>query len=331
MKWENVSDRTEWNQFVQSVKHATPFHTWEWGQVIAEGPTSTTYLGCREPGGLLVAGCPFLSVQKGAGFRVLDSRRYTDLWGPIFSGEAGESTTAIAALKPSLGGPLRHRIVMARLRTDDAAVAHSLAASSARSTKESGYFLLDLGKRPPDSLWDETFAHRHRRIVNYFERVGAHVKVSSDDGDFLSFQELNKKTMLAQGYKVLSASFFQGIRKYFGKDFMTLNVSVEGRLVGTIGFFLDRSRGTVFPSYSGYETDVPRSPFFFAYWSLINWSFQNGFNFLNFGNTSSDPTHRNYLLKKSLGGEFVQQYTLVIPTSEFLYSIARSLSNILGR
>jgi hypothetical protein len=331
MKWEVISDATEWNQFVQTAKHATPFHVWEWGHVISEAPDAPTYLGCRDASGLLVAGCPFLSVPKGGGFRMLDSRKYTDLWGPIFRGDSEANGPTLASLKPSLGGPLRHRIILARLKTDSPVLAEYLTRFGAECSKESGYFVLHLEKRSLDRIWEETLGYRYRRIVNYFERIGADIRVSSDESEFLFFLQLNRETMRAQGHRVHPVSFFQNIRKYMGRFFMTLNVFVDNRCVGTIGFFTDAETGSVYASYSGYERRFPRSPFFFACWGLINWSFRNGFKSLNLGNTSSNPTHPSYLLKESLGGEFVQQYTFSLPTSNFLYSSARYFKHIFRR
>lgn len=67
---------------------------------------------------------------------------------------------------------------------------------------------------------------------------------------------------------------------------------------------------------------------YYARWKEVEWAQKNGFQYVSFGPTPSDPSSVYYSLKSGFGAEFNQDYSLYLPFNRKLFFLRENAIKI---
>ena len=328
MKWEEITDRSEWDSFVDRATFSSIFHTWSWRNVLESEGLQPLYLGARSTTGQLLAACPFCNVRINSLARIADSLPYSDLSGPLVSDES-DASIIIPSLRKSLLMFLPKFIVAARIRIDNPSLATAMASYGYRYTTGSGYFLLDLESTVPQAIWNGLGGDQ-RTQIRWFDKAGAQISLARTQAECAEFARLYRETMDRKRYSALSHQFIAKIRSNLPTEFKTMLLSLGGVTYAAMSFFADSTRNTVHAAYIGYDRNLGnKSSTLYLVWQMIRWTHENGYRFVNLGNTSSNPSNRAFLFKHQFGGQFVRRYCFTMPLFPQIYGLGKSLTGYL--
>jgi hypothetical protein len=294
-------------------------------------------MSCRNNKGDLVAICPFFYGKVRRGFYFLDSLPEGHMTGPLISTEATNTKEILESLTRSVKFSIFDPIVSMMLRVHQPLIAGCLI-DMGFTYEVSGLFILDFLKKKPADVWEQVFGKDERNELRYYERGGSSLELARGESDYESFLAILHDSQRHQGYGLLTREFLSSLRSNFGENFRVASIIVKNERVASVGFFCDTSNSIVHWVYVGYSrTRNSRSSNFFAGWRVMNWAWENGFRYVDFGPTSPDPTNPRHRVKKKYGGDWVERYEVRVPVqSRFalpIYvrsrSLARSVINVM--
>jgi predicted N-acyltransferase len=317
-RWEEITERNLWDGFLSKSQQGTVYDTWRWRNVLESEGFRPLYLGAFETGGNLTGVCPLYYTRYHWLFRVLNTwPPFAELSGPILAGDESEHTEeAMNALLSWIPNSLR--LAGLHIRTTDKQIAEHLGHLGYKIHDGTGFFLVDLDKKPLDSIWRRAFKKDQRREIRYFDKRNMTSRVGSEENELHAFYKLYKESMLRHGYGIAPLSFFVSVRNNFPESFKIFLIQTDEGAVATT-LLLDEEKKTIHLPFVGYEQPKSnRSLMLYCWWKVLTWAGENGYRFVNMGNGSSRPTQKTYLFKKQFGGDFIIRYWVMIYTSPLL-------------
>jgi hypothetical protein len=298
------------------------------------------YMACRDNRGSLVAICPFFYRRLSRGLYVLDSLPEGHMTGPLISTETEQMAEILELLPKSVKFSITYPITSMMLRVHQQPIARYLI-DQGFEYEISGLFILDLLKKKPSDIWVEEFGDEERSDVEYFEKGGWSFQLASQESDYNRFLSILHDSQRHQGYDPLSEQFLSSLRSNFGDRFKVALVTSGNESVASLGFFCDTNNSILHWVYVGYSrvrskrSYRPPLTVVFAGWTVVNWAWQNGFRYVDFGPTSPDPANPRHRVKKKYGGDWIERYEINVPIQSKLalpiYMKSRSLAKSLNR
>lgn len=333
---EPLSDENEWEEFVSASPNGTFFHTLKWKEVLEKSfDYESTYLEIRDSTDLLIGVCPFFITKRLWPFKVLDSLPHSDLGGPLFKEEfKKEAATALIDYLKKLD--YYKHITYTKMKLLDPKSCECLRTDSTSVDCSTGTMILDLEEKTIDFIWNDVFTKKggQRRVIRRFERDGFQSREARSIEDLNKFYGLYSKSINRIGGVLYPFKYFKNIWDLLYPDNFNIILVEKGEnCIGASAFFIYKNKSVIYLCYAGYEQEILSNRYNYSYyarWREIEWANKNGFRYVSFGPTPSDPKSSYYLLKSGFGSEFNQNFVLYLPSNKELYFLRESFVK-LGR
>jgi hypothetical protein len=204
----------------------------------------------------------------------------------------------------------------------------SLKASGYRYSVPEGLSVLDLTEKPLERVWNDHFQKHDRQSVKYFERMGAQFVFARTEQDYGDYLALHGES-IARGKErpLLPQEFLSRMRLNIGEQVKVALVRLDEKLVAGFTMICDPLNSIVHLQIIGYSRAKNiHSAVVYIDWQAVNWAHKNGFRYVDFGPTSSNPANAVHKLKARMGGTFIPIYRFTLYTAGSPYSFAKRLS-----
>lgn len=184
----------------------------------------------------------------------------------------------------------------------------------------SGNMVLDLEKLNPDKIWNEVFSAKRgqRRFIERFERDGFQIRsLDSSEGMEQIYKYYSNNMKHINGIQSPYSHFMDLFNSYFPENMQITSLHKEDLFAGGSINFLDKSRKTMYLIYLAFNRELPNKYHvpYYMFWDAIKKAEELGFKRLCLGSTPVDPNHPTYKLKRNVGGNFENIYSVMMPTS----------------
>lgn len=330
---ELLSDEEEWENFVASSPQGTFFHTLKWKRVLEMSfPVEALYLVVRDPDRELVGLCPFIISRELKVIKLLDSLPYSDYGGPLV--KEGYAEPAMGALLVYLKQLAREKsIAYARIRFSDKNLSQYYSAAASRVDTSTGTMMLDLQEKPTDYLWGKVFTQKNgqRTAIRRFEKELFQNTQAEGVDDLNMFYELYYKNMSRIGGRPYPFDFFASVWDSLYRDYFDIILTRRTQqCIGALAFFTYRTQQTIYQTYIGFDRSIGMH-YYYLSWGLFEWAEAEGYRYVSFGSTPSDPNEVHHLLKSKLGAEFNQDYYVYVPFNRKLFLVREMVAKIWGK
>ena len=318
---EPLSDENEWEEFVATSPKGTFFHTLKWKKILEDSFSfESLYLVIRDPNGELIGICPFFITKELWPFTVLDSLPNSDQGGPLIKKEYRKEATNI--LKDYFKELSSDRsITYAKMRISDRELCEYLKTKVSKVDTNSGTMILDLKEKPVDFIWNEIFKQKQRKYIKRFEHDGFITKEAQDVEDINKFYALYHQNAIKRGVPHPFTFYKNDFDLLYPNNFNIILIERGERCIGAGIFFIYAEKKAIF--MGGVALDKTVSSRYKIYyklrWETIKYAHRNGFQYVSFGPTPSDPGSVYYSLKSEFGAEFNQDYFLYLPFNKNLF------------
>jgi hypothetical protein len=332
MSWSETDDTKEWDSFIAN-HGGSIFHTWAWRRVLETMGDRPFYLVCRDARGIILGACPFLCRKKGRGLRYLDSLPLSQIAGPLLVDEIAGTPEAINLLRKAVKFSILQPIIYMRLRTHDELIARNLMKLGCKSTQGDGLFILDLHQKTRDDIWNQGFEKHDRQAVKFYETAGSSFEFAQTEEDYLEYLALHEESVArADKPPLISSSFLRAMRLNLGDRLKVALIRRDDRVIAGFSIISDPTNSIIHLAIIGYSRAKNiHSPVVYIDWKAVNWAASNGFRYVNFGPTNSNPSNPIYRTKEKFGGRFVPRYDFELPTSAIMLPIARAVTGVFRR
>ena len=318
---EPLSDENEWENFVATSPKGSFFHTLKWKEVLEKSFSfESLYLVIRDSNDTLIGVCPFFITKKLWPFKVLDSLPESDLGGLLIKEEYKKE--AANALKKYLKELSSDRgVTYAKMRLSDRELCDYLKTKTSRVDTNSGTMVLDLKEKPMDFIWNEIFKQKQRKYIKRFEHDGFKTKEAENEEELNKFYVLYRQSMNQKRVPPPFTFYKNAFNLLYPNNFNIITIEKEERCIGAGIFFIYPERKAIY--MAGVALDKTVSSRYKIYyklrWETIKYAHRNGFQYVSFGPTPSDPSSVYYSLKSEFGAEFNQDYSLYLPFNKNLF------------
>jgi serine/alanine adding enzyme len=267
----------EWQSYVKSAPHASPYHALEWRDVLLRAFGHRSWYLMAQDDGTTRGVLPLVEIKSSLFGHFFVSLPFLDYGGILADTPQHEMALATAAADLASKRGAHH----IELRQSFAAAIGAEVGWKLRQHKAALVIPLNVD---PDTHWSGLNS-RLRGKVRKAEKSGAEFSVGTADelDDFYRVFSLNMRDL---GTPVYSAAFFQHVLR-FAKDAVVLLVRREGRpAAGAIA--LRRGELVQLPWIC---SDYSRSAFNvneYLYWNAIQWACRSGARELDLGRCSID-------------------------------------------
>jgi len=324
--WTEASDGKEWDEFVLQ-NNGTIFHEWSWRGVLESTGSKPLYLTYYDRERTPLAVCPFFYRKGGRRLRYLLSLPISPVAGPIIGKGEGSAPKILSLLPKSVRFSISNPVVSMQIRVHQQPMIQALTNGGYRFEITDGLFVLDLQERTPDQIWRDFFQKHDRQAVKYYEQGNSWFGFARDERDYADYSALHEES-LARGEErpIVPQEFLERMRSRLGERLKVTLVRMENKVVAGFSMICDPRNRTVYLLIIGYSRAKNiHSPVIYINWKTINWAFESGYRYINFGPTSpktTDPVHK---LKQRMGAIFVPRYRFTLPTAGIPYSLARGV------
>lgn len=322
MKIERLTDGEEWNKYVACAQGGSFFHTLAWRDILEKTfRYKSDYLVMRNREGNLACICPFFRLKKMGFFPVADSLPESDICGPLMDEESKEDVAH--ALRDYMdNGNLGRDIAYVRVKTQDKEICEYLRTKGSTVDTFSGTMVLDLQRKPADHVWNTSLNRLDRKNIKRFEKDGVTTRPCESEEDLKRFYTLYSLNMRKRKVPPYPYILFKNIFDSLYPDrFNMLVTEKEGRCFGVGIFFIYPEKNSLYKWNLGMDKSVGG-----RYkiqqnlnWETIRYAEERGIRYINFGSTPSDQSTKVYQVKKEIGAEFIQDYTLTIPLNKKIF------------
>lgn len=330
---EPLGDEEEWENFVASSPQGTFYHTLKWKRVLDKSfPFESIYLVIRGSNRDLVGVCPFIISTELKVIKVLDSLRDSDYGGPVV--KEGYAEPVMSALMDYLKQLAREKgITYARICFSDKNLSQYFSAAASRVDTSMGTMMLDLQEKPTDYLWDKVFTQKsgQRTSIRRFENDEFQNRQAEGVDDLHMFYELYYKNMNRIGGRPYPFDFFESVWDSLYRDHFDIILTRRAQqCIGALAFFTYSAHQTIYQTFIGLDRSVG-TQYYYLSWGLFKWAEEEGYRYVSFGSTPSDPHEVHHLLKSKLGAEFNQDYIVYVPFNRKLFWVREMTAKIWGK
>jgi serine/alanine adding enzyme len=327
MKIEPLSDDLEWNGFVANSPSGSFFHTLAWRDILEKSfGYESAYLVIRDDEDKLVGVCPFFKLKK-MFFQIADSLPDSDICGPLID-EAHKKAAAYALRDHIDNGGCGRNLAYVRIKTQDKELYDCLRTTGSTTDMFSGTMVLDLEKKSQEDLWNTVLSKNHRKHITRFEQDGFITRFGESERDLEKFYVLYALNMKKRGLPPCPYAAFKNIfDSFYPARFNILLTEKEGRCFGAGIFFIYPEKNTLYGWNIGMDKSVGGRYKIQSkiYWEWIKYAHENGYRYLNYGSTPSDPSSKVHSLKKDFGAEFIQDYTINLPSNKKIFFVREGI------
>jgi len=322
---ESLSDEEEWKNFVASSSQGTFYHTLNWKRVLDKSFSfDTIYLVIRASNRDLVGVCPFIIRKELKVIKVLDSLWESDYGGPLV--KDGYAEPAMSALIDYLRRlACEKSITYAKIRFSDKNLSQYYSAVASRIDTSRGTMMLDLQEKATDYIWNKVFSKKdaQRKYIRRFEQAGYQIREGAlNSEDLNKFYILYCNNMNYVGGLPHHLDFFENTRIFLCPDnFNVLLAEKDGKAIGSLGFYMDKVTNTVYLAYLGLDRNLENAfhTSHYLYWGALCWAGKEGYRYVSFGATSSDPHEVHHHLKSKFGAVFNQDHIVYLVFNRKLF------------
>jgi hypothetical protein len=327
MKIETLENKEEWDKFVAGAPEASFFHTLAWRDVLEKTfKYKCSYLVIRNDVGLIAGVYPTVRLKKMCFFSAADSLPDSDVCGPLIDEEyTKEGLLALKSFLDKKG--LGRDLAYVRIKTQDKEICEYLKTKGSTVDTFSGTMVLDLQKNSSDHIWNGLHKSCRKHIMR-FEHDSVITRLAESEKDLERFYYFYSLNMNKRGLPPLPYALFKNIFDLlFPERFNMLLLEKEGRCLGVGIFFIHPENNTLYGWNIGMDKSVGGRYKIQSkiYWEWIKYAEDNKFRCLNFGSTPSDPSSKVYSLKKNFGAEFIQDYTLNLPSNKKIFFVRETI------
>ncbi len=327
---EPLRDENEWENFVATSPKGTFFHTLRWKEVLEKSfPYETLYLVIRDSNDNLIGICPFFITKKLWPFRVLDSLPNSDLGGPLMKEEYNKEAASL--LKDYLKELSSDKgITYAKIRLSDPKLCECLKTRASKVDTNSGTMILDLTEKPMDFIWNKIFKQKQRKYIKRFEHDGFITKEAKDTEDLNKFYALYHQNAIKRGVPYPFTYYRNVFDLLYPNSFNIILIERGEICIGAGIFFIYPERKVIYMVGAALDKTVSSryKIYYKLRWETIKYAHRNGFRYLSFGPTPSDPGSVYYSLKSEFGAEFYQDYFLYLPFNGKLFFLRENAIKI---
>jgi FemAB-related protein (PEP-CTERM system-associated) len=293
----NLAENVEWDRFVYSSPHGSPYHLTAWREVVEIAFSHRPHYLMARAGGRVVGVLPLFELYGPLVGHVLLSVPYGVYGGIVTSSETARATLLDAA--HSLGMQLGARYIEFR-HTQETAL--DLPTKSLYMT-----FVRPMASDPSANF--EAIPRKQRRMVRQGMKHGLEGRRGWEH--LTSFYEVFADSRRRLGSPVYPMRLFEALRYRFSKEAQLLTVWHKGRVIAGVMslYFQDR----VMPHYSGaLQEALALAGNDFMYWELMRESCLAGYRIFDFGRSRQGSGPYNF--KRHWGFEpkpLAYQYVMV--------------------
>jgi FemAB-related protein (PEP-CTERM system-associated) len=298
------SDRDNWNQFVKESRFTTPFHLWEWGEIISDVYKQKRFYILVESESNIVAVLPLIYVKSRIFGNKLISLPFCEYGGFIFESRSQFNSLALKLLldfTKRLGAELHVDYIELRSPPVDDSVIKNLISYEYLRNEQYVTFKLTFKKR--EELW-KGLKKKTRNAIRKALKSAVKARIAEDDRDLLNYYELYLETQKRHGSPPHAYDFFKLIWDKFhklGYVYVWLANYKNEVIAGNITFrFRDKMNWWSNVTKTKYRNLNPTN---LLLWTAMEWGFDNNIEIFNFGRTrKGSSVHR---FKRGWGGSEV--------------------------
>lgn len=304
------------------------FHLWSWRNVLESERRKALYMACLDSEGRILAVCPFLR-SAGTRFLFLESLPYSSMAGPVVSGMAPSLGSILTALPKSVQFSLLNPIVAMQLRVHQEKIIAPLLALGIEYTFNRGLFVLNLQETPLEKIWNSGFKKHDRQAVKYYDQNST-FRFAEKEDEFQEYFSLHEGLIRRDNKELLPRNFMAKMLSNLGDRLKVAVVSSGERIIAGFSVMADSSNSMVHLTLMGYSrVKNIHSPVVYLNWRTLEWAHEQGFKYVDFGLTKSNPADPVYQLKERFMATFLPSYLFRMPTYGLSYSIARRINQYL--
>jgi FemAB-related protein (PEP-CTERM system-associated) len=262
------TDRSQWDQFVQSHKHGSPFHMIAWKDCAEQvfGYKPQYMMAFKE--GNLRAVLPLFAVENLILKRALISSPFA-VYGGILA-TCDEARSSIAAAVRKLGAELRVQYIELRSGHPEQITTSTNVDRYATFTKQ---------VTPDEDALMESLPKKTRNMVRKALKTHFVTRTSRSVDEF---ERIHSATMRRLGTPCFPKEFFAAILKNFGRMADVREVVYNDQVVAASLNFL--YRGQMHTYYAGADQAFNAiAPNTYMYYDHLRWAGQNGYTTFEFG------------------------------------------------
>lgn len=206
---------------------------------------------------------------------------------------------------------------------------------SSYSNEGIGNMIIDLRKRPPETIWS-TFSKKTRKSILRFPGEGFELREIDRRSEIELFYRYYKQNMRHVNGTILPLSFFETLWDHLSPEFLRVALLTKGDIfAGGSVTIIDPVKKTVYFGYQAINRDLLHyTPSYYLDWDLINWAWENGYEKVSMGRQNFDPNNPRFRKKARVGAEHVPIHMELVLYSKVissLYRLRRTLSGYPGR
>ena len=337
-EWSKTEDGNEWDDFVVQ-NGGSIFHSWSWRRVLENNDFIPLYLVCRDAGGRTLAVCPFFcrTGRQGRHIREMyleslpESRRagiIRSMAGPIVDGQRANASEILASLPKSAKSSSFNPVVQMRINVHQQQIIQTMIALGFQYKIKFEFFILDFHEKIPEHIWSNGFQKHDRQAVKYYEQLGSEFGFARHESEYHDYLALSGGTTDPND----SADFLSKMRLNLGDRLKIARVTLESKVVAGISILCDPVGPTAHLMIIRYSpVRNIHSPVTYINWKIINWAYEQGFRYVDFGayHRSSDPARPSYKLRSRFEVSPVPRYEFALPLSSMYHSVARGTHRVL--
>jgi len=310
---EELKNKREWDEFLQSSPKGTFYHSLKWKEVIERSFSYRAhYLVVKNSNGTIVGICPAF-IRKHGHIKVYTSMPHSDYGGPIIR-EGYIESASILLRKFIEEYCFNNGLSFAKICFVDDRIGRFFKSPLSYVDTNTGVMVIDLKTKPSDVIWKEIFSRKQRYEIRRFERGCFNVREANNESDLKDFYNLYLSNMRNLGVSGRPYVFFKNMwNTLFPENFCIMLLEKEKCLGGLAQF---RYKDSFYGSFTAIDRKWSwgrYSLMSYMIWKLIKKAEETGIRYISLGSTPSYRKHPYYIQKSKFGSTFLQQERVLIP------------------
>ena len=291
----NVNDESVWDDFVEKHPQATPYHRFAWKKSVENAYRhKSLYLIAEDESRHVVGVLPAIVMRPAFFSGKLSSLPFCDLAGALAVDQTIQAALITAAQNMAAETGLKYFEYRTSSLADESAAMINRTLPADQKVR----MILDL----PDS--SETllsgFKSKLRSQIKKAEKNGLTVEIGQTDQLIDDFYDVFSCNMRDLGSPTHSKQWFHEIKRHYKQNMIISIIKVEGEAIGA-GIVLFNGVNASIPWASTKRNFNHLSPNMLLYWSLLQYTTDNGYKAFDFGR--STPGEGTFKFKQQWGAK----------------------------